>query len=435
MLVETAGRVSGDEFSNPIVICNGEHRFVIAEQLLEAGLAPHSIVLEPVGRNTAPAAAVAAIMLAEEDPDALMLLMPSDHMITKPEAFMKACAQARSAASAGALVTFGIIPNAPETGFGYIHKGRAFVDVEGCFRVDRFVEKPDKATAEGYIADGGYFWNSGIFLFKARDFLAELSHTHPDMVEACRRSVDDGQRDMDFFRLHEGRFRDIKGESIDYAVMEKTENAVVVPVDMGWDDVGSWSALWNVGDKDAQGNILLGDVIAHDVNGSYVRSSGQLVATIGLSDTIVVATDDVVLIADKARAQDVKDVVAVLENEGRTEHQVHKRVYRPWGWYQGMDAASHFQVKQLMIKPGGVLSLQSHRHRSEHWVVVSGSASVVRGDETVTLGVNESTYIPAGVKHRLENKEATPLFIVEVQTGSYLGEDDIERFEDLYGRN
>jgi len=435
MLVETAGRVSGDEFSAPIVICNTEHRFVIAEQLLEAGLAPHSIVLEPVGRNTAPAAAVAAVMLAQDDPDAQMLLMPSDHLITKPEAFMTACQQAQTAAFAGALVTFGIIPGAPETGFGYIHKGQAFSGVDGCFRVDRFVEKPDKTTAEGYLADGGYFWNSGIFLFKASDFLAELSRTRPDMVESCRRAVEDGQRDMDFFRLNEDRFRDIKGDSIDYAVMEKTDNAVVVPVDMGWDDVGSWSALWNVGQKDAQGNILLGDVIAHDVKGSYVRSSGQLVATIGLSDTIVVTTDDVVLIADKSRAQDVKDVVAVLENEGRTEHQIHKRVYRPWGWYQCMDAANHFQVKQLMIHPGGVLSLQSHQHRSEHWVVVSGSACVVCGDDTITLGVNESTYIPAGTKHRLENKAREPLFIIEVQTGSYLGEDDIERFEDLYGRS
>ncbi|MEG3618522.1 mannose-1-phosphate guanylyltransferase/mannose-6-phosphate isomerase [Magnetovibrio sp. PR-2] len=434
MLVETAARVSGDNFGSPVVICNAEHRFIIAEQLHKAGIKPASIILEPVGRNTAPAAAVAAEVLMQDDPDALMLLMPSDHLITKPDVFLKACAQARAAAEDKALVTFGIVPKAPETGFGYIQKGSDLDAYEGCFAVDRFVEKPDLATAEQYLQQGDYYWNSGIFLFKARDYLEELSRSHPDMVDLCKTAVVEGQRDMDFFRLAENHFHDIKGDSIDYAVMEKTEHAAIVPVDMGWDDVGSWSALWAVGDKDEDGNILLGDVIAHNVQRSYVRSSGQLVASLGVRDTIVVATDDVVLVADKDHAQNVKNIVSQLQDEGRDEHMLHKRVYRPWGWYQCMEQANHFQVKQLSIKPGGILSLQSHKHRSEHWVVVSGQASVVRDEEEITLDVNQSTYIPANVKHRLENKADQPLRIIEVQTGSYLGEDDIERYEDIYGR-
>ena len=435
MLVETAARVSGDGFNPPIVICNAEHRFIIAEQLQKSGIQASSIILEPVGRNTAPACAVAAEMLVQDDPDALMLLMPSDHLIAKPDAFMKACEQARAAAQDRALVTFGIVPQAPETGFGYIRQGEALENHDGCFSVDRFVEKPDRQTAETYLEEGGYFWNSGIFLFKAQDYLDELSKSHPEMVELCRKSVQEGQKDMDFFRLDEKSFHAIKGDSIDYAVMENTDHAVVVPVDMGWDDVGSWSALWAVGDKDTDDNILMGDVIAHDVKRSYVRSSGQLVASLGVRDTIVVATDDVVLVADKSHAQNVKDIVDQLKDEGRDEHVLHKRVYRPWGWYQCMDQGNHFQVKQLSIKPGGILSLQSHQYRSEHWVVVSGVASVVRGEEEINLEVNQSIYIPAGTRHRLENTSDEPLRIIEVQTGSYLGEDDIERFEDIYGRN
>ncbi len=434
MLVETAGRVCGDDFAKPIVICNAEHRFIIAEQLHAAGNAPHEIVLEPVGRNTAPAAAVAAMIALDDDPDALILLMPSDHMITKPKAFLSACRQAKAAAQDNILVTFGVLPHGPETGFGYIRRGAAVPGREGCFAVERFVEKPDKETAKAYLAEGGYFWNSGIFLFSARQYLEELSRNYPEMTELCRQSIQHGQRDMDFFRLAEKPFHDIRGDSVDYAVMERTANAAVVPVDMGWDDVGSWSALWAVGEKDTDGNVLLGDVVVKDVESSYVRSSGQLVAAIGLKDTIVVATDDVVLVADKDCAQEVKTVVETLSDGGRDEHILHRRVFRPWGWYQCMDAAAHFQVKQLSIKPGGVLSLQSHQHRSEHWVVVSGVASVVRGEEEITLEVNQSTYIPAGVKHRLENKGEEPLRIVEVQSGSYLGEDDIERFEDVYGR-
>jgi len=434
MLIETVQRVSGDGFADPIVICNTEHRFIVAEQLLEAGIKPQAIVLEPEGRNTAPAAAVAAIMLTDRDPDAMMLLKPADHLIAKPNAFVNACTKAQKVADRGALVTFGIIPNKPETGFGYIHQGQSVGGFDGCYDVNKFVEKPDVKTAEGYVAEGGYLWNSGMFLFRAQNYLDELSRQCPDMVDACRRAIRHGCQDMDFFRLDESSFREIKGNSIDYAVMENASNVVVVPVDMGWSDVGSWPSLWDVSDKDSSGNVLLGDILAHDVEGSYVRSSGQLIAAVGVKDIVVVATDDAILVAPMGRAQEVKAIVKALEEEGRTEHTVHKRVYRPWGWYQSMKADSHYQVKQLTIHVGGVLSLQSHQHRSEHWVVVSGEAEVTRGDDIIRLAVNQSTYIPAGMKHRLENKGNAPLCIIEVQTGDYLGEDDIERFEDVYGR-
>jgi mannose-1-phosphate guanylyltransferase/mannose-6-phosphate isomerase len=435
MLIETAKRVSGGNFADPIIICNGEHRFIVAEQFLEAGIKPHAIVLEPAGRNTAPAAAVAALMLMENDPDAMMLLMPADHLITKPDVFVKACLRASKATHDGALVTFGIVPQKPETGFGYIRQGQPMAGWEGCYTVEKFIEKPDIKTAEGYVADGGYLWNSGMFLFRAQEYLDELSKQCPEMVEACRKALHLARQDMDFIRLDEQAFQDIKGNSIDYAVMEKAQNVLVVPVDMGWDDVGSWSSLWDVSDKDEMGNILLGDVIAHDVAGSYVRSSGQLIAAIGMRDIVVVATDDVIFVAPMDRAQEVKEMVKTLDDQGRTEQTLHKRVYRPWGWYQSMQADDHYQVKQLTIHAGGVLSLQSHQHRSEHWVVVSGEAEVTRGDELITLAVNQSIYIPAGLKHRLENKTREPLCIIEVQTGSYLGEDDIKRFEDVYGRN
>lgn len=435
MLVETLQRVSGESFAAPIVICNGEHRFIVAEQLLEAGIKPQAIILEPEGRNTAPAAAVAAILLTECDSDAMILLKPADHLISKPEAFLSACAQAHKAAHEGALITFGIVPDKPETGFGYIRQGELVTEINGCYRVDKFVEKPDAKTAEGYVADGGYLWNSGIFLFRAQDYLDELSKQCPDMVAACREAIRLARKDMDFIRLDEDAFKKIKGNSIDYAVMENAPNVIVVPVDMGWNDVGSWSSLWNVGDKDSAGNILLGDVVAYDVQGSYVRSSGPLIATAGLKDTVVIATDDVILVMPMDRAQEIKEIVKTLDAQGRTEHVLHKRVYRPWGWYQSMKADANYQVKQLTIHPGGVLSLQSHQHRSEHWVVVSGEAEVTRGEELIMLAVNQSIYIPAGMKHRLENKGQVPLCIIEVQTGNYLGEDDIERFEDVYGRN
>jgi len=435
MLVETARRVIGEGFAKPIVICNAEHRFIVAEQLHHAGIEPQSIVLEPEGRNTAPAAAVVAIMLTQNDPDAMMLLKSADHSILKPEEFVAACFAARKVAEQGALVTFGVIPDKPETGYGYIQQGEGVPGSDCCFDVQNFVEKPDLKTAESYVSEGGYLWNSGMFLFRAQDYLDELSAQHPDMVEACKRSVELGHKDMDFFRLDESSFCDIQGDSIDYAVMEHASNVVVAPIDIGWNDVGSWSALWDLGEKDPSGNVLLGDVVAHDVKGSYVRSSGQLIAAIGMRDTVVVATDDVILVTPKDRSQEVKDIVSILSAEARSEHISHKSVYRPWGWYQSMKVTSHYQVKQLTIHVGGVLSLQSHQHRSEHWVVVSGVATVTRGEEVMTLGVNESTYIPAGMMHRLENTGDEDLCIIEVQSGSYLGEDDIERFEDVYGRD
>jgi len=435
MLVETVRRVAGDNFASPIVICNTEHRFIIAEQMYRAGIAPQSIVLESEGRNTAPAAAVVAIMLVHDDPDAMMLLKSADHSILKPDVFVKACLDARKVAEKGALVTFGIVPDKPETGYGYIKQGDPIADITNCFAVDQFVEKPDLKTAEDYLSDGGYLWNSGMFLFRAQDYLDELASQNPKLLEACKRSVQYGQKDMDFFRLDEKSFCEIKGNSIDYAVMEQAANVVVVPVDIGWDDVGSWAALWALGKKDASGNVFHGDVVARDVEGSYIRSSGQLIATIGLKDMVIVATDDVIMVAPKGRSQDVKEIVNMLRVEGRSEHISHKCVYRPWGWYQSMKISKHYQVKQLTIHARGVLSLQSHQHRSEHWVVVSGVATVTRGDEVMTLKVNQSTYIPAGMLHRLENAGEEDLCIIEVQSGSYLGEDDIQRFEDIYGRD
>lgn len=434
MLVETALRVSGEEFGAPIVICNNEHRFIIAEQLQQSNVKARSIVLEPVGRSTAPAAAVAALMLADADPDSLMLMMPSDHLVQQPDNFITACLQARQAADQHALVTFGTAPHGSISDFGYILKGAPYEACDGSFHIERFVEKPDRATAERYVESGGYLWNSGILLFRAQDYLDELTALCPEMVCLCRQALELGQDDMDFFRLDVDSFAAIEGDSIDYAVMEKTKNAVVFPVEMGWNDVGSWSALWDVGEKNQDGNVVIGEVMTRGVHNSYLRSSGQLLATIGVEDCIVVATDDVVLVANKDCAQDVKEIVDSLRNDGRDEHMTHRRVYRPWGWYQAMDTTDHYQVKQLLIKPGGILSLQSHQHRSEHWVVVSGIATVMRDDDDITLEVNQSVYIPAGVKHRLENKGALPLCIIEVQTGSYLGEDDITRFEDIYGR-
>ena len=435
MLQETAQRVAGAGFAPPVVICNNEHRFIIAEQLLEVGISPRAILLEPVGRNTAPAAAIAALALAETDANALMLLLPSDHLISQSSAFSAACMAARAAAAAGQLVTFGIQPRGPETGYGYIQQGDGLSDFNGVFSVARFVEKPDRATAEGYLAEGGYFWNSGIFLFQAGAYLAELERLQPDMLAACREAMAKAKADLDFTRLDEAAFSAAPAESIDYAVMEHTGLATVVPTEMGWSDVGSWSELWQVADKDNAGNVLEGDVLSLDVSDSYIRSSGPLVCAVGVRDTVVVVTDDAVLVAPKGRAQDVKALVDTLKKNGRPETDLHKRVYRPWGWYQSIDSGVGFQVKQLMIKPGGILSLQSHQHRAEHWVVVAGRARITRNEETFDLDANQSTYISQGTKHRLENPFDEPVHLIEVQSGDYLDEDDIERFEDIYNRD
>ncbi len=435
MLQETATRATGPEFADPLVICNERHRFVVAEQLRESGIKPQSIVLEPVGRNTAPAAAVAAMLIAERDPNAVMMLLASDHVIAHPDRFRAAATLACDAAiSNSALVTFGIQPDKPETGYGYIKRGDAEDGVAGCFRVDRFVEKPDRETAESYLADGGYFWNSGMFLFAPNDYLEELERHHPTMITACRDAIAKAQRDHDFIRLDADAFSASPSDSIDYAVMENTTHASVVPVDMGWNDVGAWSALWDIGDKDADGNVLSGDVVAQDVQNAYIRSEKPLIAAQGVSDIVVVATDDALLIADKDRVQEVKAFVEQFKAEGRTEHETHTTVHRPWGWYQTIKLGARYQVKQIGIKPGAAISLQLHHHRAEHWVVVEGTARVTRGEEILELAENQSAYIPIGTTHRLENPGADNLRIIEVQSGSYLGEDDIVRLEDTYGR-
>lgn len=415
----------------PVVVCNVEHRFIVAEQLREVGLEPRSVVIEPVGRNTAPAAAVAALMLAATDPDALMLLMPSDHLIADPAAFRAALDAAVPLAEEGRLVTFGIRPTGPNTGYGYIKRGEALT---GGFAVERFVEKPDLATAEGYVASGDYTWNSGIFLLPVRLFLEELARHAPGMAESCRAALDRGRSDLFFFCLDEEAFSGIRGQSIDYAVMEKSDRVAVVPVEMGWSDVGSWSALWQESPRDEAGNVVLGDVLTVDSSGCYLRGQSQLIATVGVRDLVVVATDDAVLVADKSRDQEVKAVVDALKRDGRPEATQGTRGWRPWGWYQVIEQGERFKVKHIHVEPGAKLSLQKHWHRSEHWVVVRGTALVTCGDNSFVLRENESTFIPAGTVHRLENPGKVPLRLIEVQSGEYVGEDDIVRVEDDYGR-
>lgn len=426
LLQQTAGRAGG----RPIVVCNQEHRFIVAEQLRELGIDPRAIVIEPVGRNTAPAVAVAAI-LAEADPEALLLVMPSDHQVRDPDAFRHAVAQAVPLARAGHLVTFGIRPTEANTGYGYIKRG---VPLMEAFAVDRFVEKPDRPTAEAYLESGDYLWNAGIFMFTARAYLEELGRRLPEMVVRCRAALAEGQSDLFFFRLADGPFAAIAGQSIDYAVMEHTAQAAVVPADMGWSDIGSWSALWQESEHDADGNVLIGDVIAGATVDSYVRSENRLVATLGVRDLIVVVDDDVVLVADKSHDQDVKRIVEELKARGRPEASQSTRAWRPWGWFQTIDDGHRFRVKHISVNPGAKLSLQKHWHRSEHWVVVTGTALVTCGDKTFTLRENESTFIPVGTPHRLENPGKLPLRMIEVQSGEYIGEDDIVRIEDDYGR-
>jgi mannose-1-phosphate guanylyltransferase/mannose-6-phosphate isomerase len=436
MLQETVLRLNGmPNVAPPLVVCNDDHRFLIAEQLREIDVAPAGIYLEPVGRNTAPAAAAAALTLMKTDEDAVMLLLPADHLIRDVAAFHQAIERGQKAVQAGCLVTFGILPDAPETGYGYIQRGDDLSEAPGVYRVARFVEKPDLGTAEGMLKSGTFFWNSGMFLFSARQYLNELRAHRPDMVSACQRALDGSRRDLDFCRLDRAAFETCPSDSIDYAVMERTHHAAVVPADIGWSDIGSWSALWEVGEKDRQGNIARGDVYLDGVKDTYIRADSRMVAAIGVEDLLVVETPDAVLVADRARAQDVKKVVDYLKANGRSEHEFHTRVFRPWGWYEGIDAGDRFQVKRIMVKPGQKLSLQMHHHRAEHWVVVRGTARVTCDDMVKIISENESTYIPLGSRHRLENPGKVPLHIIEVQSGTYLGEDDIVRFEDAYKRD
>ena len=414
----------------PIIVANEEHRFLVAEQLRQVGAPVPAILLEPVGRNTAPAIAAAALQATAAGEDPLLLVLPSDHVVRDEDAFRTAVRAATAAAENGALVTFGIVPDAPETGFGYIQADAG----EGLRRVLRFVEKPDAAVAQAYLDEGGYYWNSGMFLFRARRYLEELRTFRPDMLDAASLAFASAQRDGDFVRLEKAAFTACPADSIDYAVMERTADAMVLPVDIGWSDVGSWSALWDVAERDTDGNAHHGDVIAVDTRNSYAYAQ-RLVAMVGVDDMVVVETDDAILVARKDRVQDVKLVVAQLKESQRSQAVLHRKVYRPWGAYDSIDMGERFQVKRITVNPGGVLSLQMHHHRAEHWIVVSGTAKVTRGEDTLLLSENQSTYIPLGVTHRLENPGMVPLELIEVQSGSYLGEDDIVRFEDAYGRS
>lgn len=432
MLQETLQRLAGLEAAAPVVVCNEAHRFLVAEQLRAIDCHAGAIVLEPTGRNTAPAIALAAhAALAANEGDGLLLVLPADHVIRDVTAFQAAIAVAASAARANHLVTFGVVPRSPETGYGYIRRGEA----EGAaYRIAEFVEKPDAGRATQFVASGEHYWNSGMFLFRARRYLEELERHAPDIATACSMAFAGATHDLDFTRIDAGRFDACRSDSIDYAVMEKTADAVVVPLDAGWSDVGSWASLQDAHAPDADGNVLRGDVLALDTRSSYVHAGHRLVATVGLSDCVVVETKDAVLVAPRERAQDVKELVTRLKSGHRYEHALHREVFRPWGSYDSIDQGERFQVKRLMVRPGGVLSLQMHHHRAEHWVVVSGTARITRGEESFLLEENQSTYIPIGVRHRIENPGRIPLHIIEVQSGTYLGEDDIVRFEDRYGR-
>jgi len=433
MLQETALRVSDPELFHPVtVVANAEHRFVIAEQLREAGARAPTIVLEPMAKNTAPAVAAAALIAAEADPDALILVMPADHAVPDKTGFVDAVCSGAPAARAGALVLFGIQPDSAATGYGYIRAGDA---LDGAARhVEAFVEKPDQATAEGYLADGRYFWNSGIFLLPAQGVIAELEAHEPTVMAAVREAYKAAKGDMDFLRLDGEGFAKSPSISIDYAVMERTSRAAVVPSTFLWSDVGAWSALWKLAERGEGENVEIGDTLACDTRGSYLRSEGPLIATVGVEDLIVVATPDAVLVANKHKDQDVKKVVERLRASNHATASQTRRVYRPWGWYEGVDAGERFQVKRIQVKPGQKLSLQKHFHRAEHWVVVTGTAEVHLDGEQKLLAENESIYIPLGSTHRLGNPGKVPLNLIEVQSGAYLGEDDIVRFEDVYAR-
>ncbi|WP_426342017.1 mannose-1-phosphate guanylyltransferase/mannose-6-phosphate isomerase [Pseudoduganella sp. S-14] len=434
MLQETVQRLGGrNGMMAPLIVCGNEHRFLVAEQMREIGVAPLGILLEPVGRNTAPAVAAAAHYLKAIDPQAVMLVLPADHVIKDVDAFYAAILRAAGLVEAGALATFGIVPTAPETGYGYIQSGET-LPAEGCFKVAKFVEKPDRETAQGFIGAGNFFWNSGMFLFRADAYLKELAQFQPDMARLSEEAVSKGYRDLDFCRLDEAAFTACPSDSIDYAVMEHTRQAVVAPASIGWNDVGSWSALVDVLQADGDGNVTRGDVYTDNARNCLVRAEGRMVAAIGVQDLVIVETSDAVLVAHKDHVQRVKQVVEHLKANGRTEHLHHTKVYRPWGSYEGIDMGDRFQVKRIIVNPGGKLSLQMHHHRAEHWVVVSGTARVTCGDKVTLLTENESTYIPIGMSHRLENPGKLPLHLIEVQSGSYLGEDDIVRFEDVYHR-
>jgi mannose-1-phosphate guanylyltransferase/mannose-6-phosphate isomerase len=442
--------IAGVELAPPMVVCGEEYRFVIAEQLRLLGQ-PGTIVLEPTGRNTAPALTLAAIAAIKTGADPILLVMPADHVITDIAAFQSVVSQGSLLAAEGAIVTFGITPDAPETGYGYIQSGATFAGKAGetsttaAWLIARFVEKPDAATAQAYLDAGSYLWNSGLFMLRASVWLAAIGACRPDILAACQTAWDQGSTDGEFVRVDKESFANCPADSIDYAVMERIASGsdtparalppgVVIPLTAGWSDVGAWDALWQVLPKDSHGNVAQGDVLLEDCSNTLALSEGRLIACVGVSDLVVVETADAILVAHKDKTQDVKKIVDSLKKQGRAEGSIHRKVFRPWGWYDGVDAGERFQVKRIVVKPGGILSLQMHHHRAEHWIVVSGTARVTKGDATFLVSENESTFIPLGTTHRLENPGRVALEMIEVQSGSYLGEDDIVRFEDVYGR-
>jgi mannose-1-phosphate guanylyltransferase/mannose-6-phosphate isomerase len=449
LLQATVRRVHGTpgiELAPPMVVCNEEYRFVIAEQLRLLGQSG-TVVLEPFGRNTAPALTLAALSADHDQADPVLLVMPADHVITDVAAFQKVVSQGASLAANGAMVTFGIQPDAPETGYGYIQSGESYGAAAGtdAHLIARFVEKPDLVTAQSYLADGRYLWNSGLFMMRASVWLSAMGVCRPDILEACQAAWDQGKADAEFVRVGREAFAECPSDSIDYAVMERLASTtnpnaatlpagVVLPLQAGWSDVGAWDALWQVLPKDGHGNVSQGDVLLQDCENTLTLSEGRLVACVGVSDLVVVETADAILVSHKDKTQHVKKIVDTLKAQGRAEGSIHRKVFRPWGWYDGIDAGERFQVKRIVVKPGGTLSLQMHHHRAEHWIVVSGTARVTCGEKVFLLSENQSTFIPLGTTHRLENPGRVALEIIEVQSGSYLGEDDIVRFEDVYGR-
>tara|TARA_R110001583_G_scaffold7158_4_gene35629 strand:- start:18647 stop:20059 length:1413 start_codon:yes stop_codon:yes gene_type:complete len=439
MLQDTLARLPS-QHQAPVFICNEDHRFLVAEQVKQTNSAKSTILLEPKGRNTAPAVALAALNALTNNDDTLLLVLAADHVINDTEKFHQAISIAAMSAQQGKLVTFGIVPTHAETGYGYIQKGCKQEGPQGgnseheTFQVAKFVEKPDVETAQSYLDSGDYLWNSGMFLFKASRYIEELEKFRPDILSACRASMAKVEKDLDFTRPDRESFLQCAEESIDYAVMEKTEDAIVVPLDAGWSDVGSYSALWEVCQKDAQQNVIRGDVIAHDTSNSYIHSENKLIATLGVDNLVIIDTPDAVLIANKDKVQNVKEIVNELKAKQRSESTIHREVYRPWGKYDSVDNGERFQVKRITVNPGAKLSVQMHHHRAEHWIIVSGTAKITLDEKTFLLSENQSTYIPIGVVHALENPGKLPLEMIEVQSGSYLGEDDIIRFEDKYGR-
>ncbi len=428
MLQATIARLDGLDHAQPCLICNEQHRFLAAEQLRQMGLDGAPIILEPVGRNTAPAIALGALQAVAGGGDPVLFVLAADHLIRDVAAFHHAIGLALPLAQAGKLVTFGITPTHPETGYGYIQRGVT------PYSMSRFVEKPDLETAQAYLSSGDYFWNSGMFMFRASRYLEELAKYQPAMLQACQAALAKGAQDMHFVRVDEAAFSACPADSIDYAVMEKTDSAAMVELDAGWSDIGSWSALWEVSPKDTQGNTLKGDVLTEDTHDTLVHASHRLVAAVGVRDLVIVETKDAVMVAHKDHVQDVKLIVDQIKRQGRGEHFNHREVYRPWGYYDSVDSGTRYQVKHITVKPGGKLSVQMHHHRAEHWIVVSGTAKVTNGDSTFLVTENQSTYIPIGQVHALENPGKMPLELIEVQSGGYLGEDDIVRFEDRYGR-